>query len=404
MGRAPDVMRDEVTGLLGRRGFLAAVDEAVASGMPVAVLALGLERFDTVNAVHGRAVGDQLLRSIGTRLAGRLRGSDRAARIGGDVFGVVCRGIEEAELHEVAAALQDAVLRSRAFADVPASVRAAAGVAHVSPAADINGEEAVMRADLALHEARTIDGGAISVYPADPVAAFALGSRFTWGRRLYAALEHNALRLHAAPIIALRDRSIVGYDLDLLLSDGEGDVEGDAVRRQARAAGLGDEVDRWAVTAAVEWIARWRVEVGDAFAMVPIAASMLQDRSIIAQLNDDLGSLGVDPKQIVLALDCVDNDALISSTADSLRLIGVGLALRGFPVRGCPTPALGQLPFSVVEIDPLLTRTAPTRPAAARLVERLAAYGNAEDMLVIAAGLRSEDEVDALANLGVAAG
>lgn len=399
-----DAIRDDVTGLLGRRGFLQALDEALAERRSTTVILLGLEHFDAVNAVHGRAVGDQLLRAIGMRLTGRLRLGDRAGRVGGDVFGVVCRGVAQDEAADLAQLLQEAVVRSRAYADIPASVRACAGIAEVPVGGGLDAVEALMRADLALHEARVRGYGAVVRYPPTGESAFARGARFTWGRRLYTALERRGLRLHAAPIIGLRDRSVAGYELDLVLSDGGEQVEGDAIRRQARAAGLGESVDRWAVSAAVEWAARWRYEIGEAFAMVPVDASMLADRSLVAQLEDELGRLAVDPRRIVLALDDADDVRAIALTAEALRAIGIGLALRGFPVRGLPTPALERLPLTVVELDPMLARAASVAPCAADLVERVVAFAHDEDLLVVAAGLQSEEEADALAQLGVAAG
>lgn len=396
-----DAIRDDVTGLLGRRGFLQALDEALAERRSIAVILLGLEHFDAVNAVHGRAVGDQLLRAIGTRLTGRLRLGDRAARVAGDVFGVVCRGVAPDETEDLARFLQEAVVRSRAYVDIPASVRACAGIAEVPAGDGIDAVEALMRAELALREARSRGYGATVRYPLGGASAF---TRFVSGRRLYAALERRGLHLHAAPIIGLRDRAVAGYELDLVLADGGEQVEGDAIRRQARAAGLGPAVDRWAVTAAVEWAARWRYEIDGAFAMVPVDAGLLVDRSLVTQLEDDLGRLAVDPRRIVLALDGAHDARSIVLTAEALRALGVGLALRGFPVRGLPTPALERLPLTVVELDPLLARAAPFAPCAADLIERVVAFAHAGDLLVVASGLRSEEEAEALAQLGVAAG
>ncbi|PPK93100.1 diguanylate cyclase (GGDEF)-like protein [Kineococcus xinjiangensis] len=84
---------DGLTGL-ANRGLFAdrmrrAVDESVASGVPVTVAFVDLDDFKGVNDTLGHAVGDALLREVGTRLSRCLPSGGTAARLGGDEFAVV---------------------------------------------------------------------------------------------------------------------------------------------------------------------------------------------------------------------------------------------------------------------------------------------------------------------------
>jgi diguanylate cyclase (GGDEF)-like protein len=87
---------DELTGLLNRRGFLAALRRATAltrrGGPAGAVLFGDLDGFKQVNDAFGHAVGDELLRRVGAALSERVRSTDSVARLGGDEFAVLLIG------------------------------------------------------------------------------------------------------------------------------------------------------------------------------------------------------------------------------------------------------------------------------------------------------------------------
>ena len=82
--------RDPLTGLLNRHTLDDVVGRAIArhsrDGVPMALLAIDLDHFKSINDDFGHAAGDQVLRRFGALLNGWLRESDAAFRLGGEEF------------------------------------------------------------------------------------------------------------------------------------------------------------------------------------------------------------------------------------------------------------------------------------------------------------------------------
>src|SRR5579863_7682795 len=79
---------DQLTGLYNRRsGELRLGEEisrAVRHGRPLTLLLLDVDGLKQINDKHGHAAGDLLLKVFSDRLQRAIRGSDLAARLGGD--------------------------------------------------------------------------------------------------------------------------------------------------------------------------------------------------------------------------------------------------------------------------------------------------------------------------------
>jgi diguanylate cyclase (GGDEF)-like protein len=83
---------DPLTGALNRRGLhseLRARVEPVPARDGLAVLALDLDHFKTVNDLHGHETGDQVLQRFSETVRSCIHGEDLFARLGGEEFVVV---------------------------------------------------------------------------------------------------------------------------------------------------------------------------------------------------------------------------------------------------------------------------------------------------------------------------
>ena len=106
-------VRDQLTGLLNRRGFSDAARQhqssAERSGAPFLVAALDLDGFKEINDTLGHDVGDEALTEMAVVLTETVRASDVVARFGGDEFVLLLTNTRVEEMDAVRARLQSAL-------------------------------------------------------------------------------------------------------------------------------------------------------------------------------------------------------------------------------------------------------------------------------------------------------
>lgn len=151
-------VRDELTGLLNRRGFSeqAAREFAVArrTGSPVSVVMTDVDRFKFINDNHGHATGDVALQHFAAILAADRRTEDILARVGGEEFALIVPGttLEDAMLlaDELRAKIDS---QPMALGDSSVPMTASFGVAMIS-ARDTCLADIIERADRALYRSK----------------------------------------------------------------------------------------------------------------------------------------------------------------------------------------------------------------------------------------------------------
>lgn len=149
---------DPLTGLLNRRQFVIAADEALRRGAGrrpgVAVLMIDLDQFKAINDAHGHAAGDAVLVAVANALTATLRDGDILGRVGGEEFAVVLTRVDLDQsitaAERVRAAIEGAVVTFKG-----ATLRTTASIGLATVTERIDQEEAFRRADSALYRAKT---------------------------------------------------------------------------------------------------------------------------------------------------------------------------------------------------------------------------------------------------------
>ena len=161
-------LSDQLTELPSRRQFRvhlqAAIDRAIRNRHQVWVLYIDLDRFSSVNAEHGHAVGDRVLAEAAGRLQVCIRRTDYLASAGGDEFLVALEGTTDLEGARVVAAR---ALQSLAepFDIDGAQVRTSACAGICAGPDDGSAPDALLRnVDVALFQAKAAGRGRLEFY------------------------------------------------------------------------------------------------------------------------------------------------------------------------------------------------------------------------------------------------
>ena len=156
---------DALTGLPNRRPFMAALDEASAAldHQPATVVMLDIDHFKSVNDRHGHAAGDAALVTIAELFGRELRAEDMVARLGGEEFAILLRGIDLTVAEATCERLRLAIAGQPILAHGTPIFRVTAsfGLAEVVPGA--SGEAILEVADRALYAAKDAGRNQLSI-------------------------------------------------------------------------------------------------------------------------------------------------------------------------------------------------------------------------------------------------
>jgi two-component system cell cycle response regulator len=126
---------DPLTGLYNRRyaetHLHRMLAQCAASGAPLGVMLLDLDRFKDVNDSHGHGAGDEVLAEFARRLQANVRGVDLVARMGGEEFLVAMPDADEAGAATVAERVR------RAVEETPFGIGAGLGQIRVTVSAGV---------------------------------------------------------------------------------------------------------------------------------------------------------------------------------------------------------------------------------------------------------------------------
>lgn len=150
---------DELTRVSNRRGFTMLAEHVLAlchrQAQVATLLSIGLHGVRRINATHGKAAGDELLRQFAALLTRHFRTSDVVARIRGDEFCVLCSGATQEQMQ---ASLQrfEATVSGSPIRRTHPTLSWSVGLVQFDPAFALNVDALVEAADLKMHDAKRL--------------------------------------------------------------------------------------------------------------------------------------------------------------------------------------------------------------------------------------------------------
>ncbi len=164
---------DQLTGLVNRRLFHDRLEQLLSNSRrnkeSFALLFVDLDRFKQINDTFGHEAGDELLRQVASRLAGSLRQTDTAARVGGDEFTVMLPRVGQPfEAKRVADKILASLSIPFGLRENEVAISASIGIA-LYPRDGDDIETLLQHADAAMYRVKTGGRNGSLVYGEEPV-------------------------------------------------------------------------------------------------------------------------------------------------------------------------------------------------------------------------------------------
>jgi diguanylate cyclase (GGDEF)-like protein/PAS domain S-box-containing protein len=400
---AAQALHDSLTGVANRALLvdrLANVQSrAVRRATKAALLFIDLDHFKIVNDTMGHAAGDQVLRTIATRLKSLVRPADTVARFGGDEFVVLVEdmGVGPQELAErVSSALTVPIAVEGGEVIVSASI----GVAAVDDPT-LDAQTVLRNADAAMYRAKDQGRDRIEVF--DHVMRAEAEARADVERSLREARQRGELRLHYQPQWSLRSGELVGFEALLRWEHPVRGLLGPVdFLTIADDSGLIVPIGAWALQEACRQAARWS-EHGDVPTIwVNLSTRQLVHRDLVptieAALHDAGGavSLGIEITEYSLMRDL----GAAVAAARALGELGVRLAIDDFGTGYSSLTYVKLFAVDTLKIDRTFVAGIGRDRHDTAIVSAILGLARELGLETIGEGLESQAQVDALRALG----
>jgi diguanylate cyclase (GGDEF)-like protein/PAS domain S-box-containing protein len=399
-------MHDTLTGLPNRAMFMESLERAVHKSRRrstrFSVLFIDLDRFKEINDTMGHHAGDALLQEVGRRLEAAVRQSDMVARLAGDEFVVLIEehgGPEEVMIvaMKVLSALQAPIMIDWREAKVSGSV----GIASY-PEDGTDVPQLVKNADTAMYQAKERGRNNFQFY--SPDLNELSRERFEQEKRIRGALERGEFFLEYQPEVDIASGKVVAVEALLRWKDPVAGVTLPAAFMQlAEETGTIAAIGLWVLDRALADLRAWRAAGADFKLSVNIAARQLHQQDLPGEVTALVKRHGLEPSDLrfditepALMLDAAAADTAVRT----FKALGIEVAIDDFGTGYSSLGLVRGLPIDVVKIDRSLVSSCTSKRECAAIVQAAAAMSKVLGIRVVAEGVETEEQREAVLALG----
>lgn len=399
---------DPLTGFLNRRALLAKGQEMIADATGtrrhVALFLLDLDRFKTVNDIHGHVAGDRVLRVAAERINEVLPPAAAKARLGGDEFVAMLpfEPAARANIDALAAELVTALDATVAHDGQQIRIGASLGIA-LATDASITMETMVRQADIAMYHGK--DEGRNRHIWFEQGMEMAVQVRNQIENGIREGMPRGEFIPFFEPQVDIATGRLVGFEMLMRWESPEyGLIPPERFIPVAEESGLIGELSLQVVRDAMEIAKSWDPSVVLA---VNISPQQLKDPWFSQKLTKLLVEVGFPASQLEVEItesSLFENLPLVRSIVTSLKNQGVSLSLDDFGTGYSSLSHLRALPFDRIKIDRSFIAAMRGSPDAQAIIVAIIRLGESLAMPITAEGVEDEATAIELTRLGCSKG
>jgi diguanylate cyclase (GGDEF)-like protein len=393
---------DALTDLPNRVLFRQQLEEKfrkTPGGEQFAVLYIDIDEFKSVNDSLGHSIGDELLKSVASRLRGCIGEGDLVARLGGDEFAIVQSDIAHpADVEKLVMRVYAAIREPFECLGHLLITDASIGIA-IAPADGNELDQLLKNADLAMYAAKSDGRRTYRFFESGMDAR--VKARRVLELDLRQAIDAGALELHYQPVVGLGSNEVVGCEALLRWRHPvRGMISPDEFIPVAEDTGLIGPLGEWVLATACAEATKWPGNIKLAVNVSPIQfrspALALKIASVLATSGLAANRLELEITEAVLIRD--DETAL--AILHQLRAVGVRIALDDFGTGYSSLSYLQRFPFDKIKIDRCFVNDLAGPGGSSSIVQAVVNIAAAREMTTTAEGVETGEQRDTLRALG----
>ncbi len=403
---------DQLTGVGNRSAFVEALSRAVAidrptsqrnagGGSSLVVMIVDIDRFKSINDLHGHLAGDETLRIVARHLSDAVGDNGMVARLGGDEFGILLPALRDDE--DLRRTIDEIVsIRGRHFVVDGATIPIHITLGVVISRGEVSGNELLRHADIAMYEARRTHQQPVCIF--NPAARRNLEIRRAIRRDLLDALADHKVRIVYQPEVdlvtglATKLEAFVRWD-----HPGFGMIDAQLLIDEVERCQMIQQLTRYVLRQATrDALQHFQTDVGPMALSINLSRLSIVD-TLPAEIDQVLGLSGFPPELLTLEITEVGDDQdlqRIGPVLADLAGIGVTIALDDFGTGHSSLKNLSQLPIGAVKMDGEFTGSTSSSRKALELVRATLHICRMLDLPVVAEGVETAEHAQLFQSMG----
>jgi diguanylate cyclase (GGDEF)-like protein len=400
---------DPLTVVLNRHGIeeaFAGAKQGLASGQPLALAYLDLDRFKLINDLFGHVAGDEVLKQVCGRVREMLADGHDIGRVGGDEFVILFRNTPIRAATAICRGIVDWIGSSPyQIGDKAFQVKGSIGLIEVADGTNV--KDAMSTADRACREAKKGLHANLVVYQKNESVFKERQEELRLIERLGTGVVPEGLFLVMQPIMSLRaPYDSLNFEILLRMREANNTItSAGKIISAGENNGRSAVIDRWVMSNTLEWLDEHYDSLDRTrFAHMNLSGASLNDErfihdafSMLAQHGRAVDKLCIEITESVALHDLENTRRFI----DKVRDFGAKVALDDFGAGYTSFSYLKELRADSLKIDGSFVLGVNTHPANLAIVEAIVELARNLGMKSVAEWAEDLATLEALAEVGV---
>jgi diguanylate cyclase (GGDEF)-like protein/PAS domain S-box-containing protein len=403
---------DPLTNLPNRRLLYDRLQQAIHTSCRTdqhgALMFLDLDHFKQLNDSLGHDVGDILLQQVALRLQACVREGDSVARMGGDEFVML---IEALSVYPNEAASQAEMIADKVLASLAQPYHLREHTYVITPSIGIvvflhqeeTFDELLKKADVAMYQAKTAGRNNARFF--DPTMQAAVSVRVELEKSMRLALERDEFLLHYQFQVDSQGTPTGVEALVRWHHPKHGMISPASFIPLAEETGMILALGQWVLETACAQLVEWSKapETANWTMAVNVSISQFAQPTFVANVDHALQKTGANPHRLKLEL----TESILAKDVDDvivkmfeIKALGVTFSLDDFGTGYSSLSYLKRLPLDQLKIDQSFVRDLLSDANDAAIARTIIALGHSLSLSVIAEGVETLEQRNALAEMG----